>query len=261
MTEVLRNKNLATRFQILVEVADSGPNIQQQDIARKLNVTPQAISEYIRQLVAEGFLVSDGRSKYRLTGEGVNRVIKVLRELREYDTFIERAITNISVCAAVAADDLSKGQKIGLEMKDGLLYATGKFTKGAKGVASNEAKAGEDVGVSKIEGIVEMEIGKVTILKVPGIQRGGSKTVDMEQLKNEVIDRNLVGAIGIEAIITLKKLGIKHVYIYGVTEAAIEAARSGICPVIVCVDDETPNLTRKLGEENIDYKIVDIKKD
>ena len=122
MVEVLRNKNLATRFQILVEIANSGPNIQQQDIARKLYVTPQAISDYTRQLVEEGLLVSDGRSKYRLTNEGVNWVIRILRELREYDTLIERAITNISVCAAVAADDLIEGQTVGLEMKDGMLF-------------------------------------------------------------------------------------------------------------------------------------------
>ena len=49
MVEILRNKNLATRFQILVEIARSGPNIQQRDIAGKLGVTPQAISEYIKQ--------------------------------------------------------------------------------------------------------------------------------------------------------------------------------------------------------------------
>ena len=53
MVEILRNKNLATRFQILVEIARSGPNIQQRDIAGKLGVTPQAISEYIKQMVKE----------------------------------------------------------------------------------------------------------------------------------------------------------------------------------------------------------------
>lgn len=259
--EVLRNKNLATRFQILVEIANSGPNIQQQDIARKLDVTPQAISDYTRQLVDEGLLVSDGRSKYRLTNEGVNWVIKVLRELRDYDTLIERAITNISVCAAVADINLSKDQTVGLEMKDGLLFATENVNKGAKGIATAAARTGEDVGVSSVEGIVHLKIGKVTILKVPSIQRGGSKTVDMDQLKNEVSDRKLVGAIGIEAVVALRKLGINNVYIYGVTEAAIEAAKSGICPVIVCVDDEIPGLTRKFGEEDIDYELVDVKKD
>ena len=260
MIEILRNKNLATRFQILVEIANSGPNIQQQDIAKKLYVTPQAISDYTRQLVEEGLLVSDGRSKYRITSEGVNWVIKVLRELRDYDTFVEQAITSISVCTAVADVNLSKGQTVGLEMKDGLLFATSKVNKGAKGIASSAARVGEDVGVSNIEGIVDLKLGKITILRVPNIQRGGSKILDMEQLKNKISDRKLVGGIGIEAIVALKKLNIKHFYAYGVTEAAIEAAKSGRWPLIVCVDDEVPSLTRRLGKEYIEYELVDIRK-
>ena len=258
--EVLRNKNSATRFQILVEIANSGPNIQQQDIAKKLYVTPQAISDYTQQLVHEGLLISDGRSKYRLTSEGVNWVIKILRELRDYDTFIKSAITNISVCAAVADVDLSKGQTVGLKMKDGLLFATANVDNGAKGIASTGARAGEDVGISSIEGIVQLKIGSVTILKVPGIQRGGSEMIDLEQLRNEVSDSKLVGAIGIEAMVALRKLSISNVCVYGVTEAAIEAAKTGLCPIMVCVDDEIPALTRKLVEEDIDYEIVDMKK-
>ena len=260
MIEILRNKNLATRFQILVEIAKSGPNIQQREIARQLYVTPQAISDYTRQLVEEGLIVSDGRSKYRLTSEGVDWVIRILRELREYDTLIERAITNISVCAAVAADNLIEGQAVGLEMKDGVLFATTNVELGAKGIATSIARAGEDVGVSNIEGIVPMNVGKVTILKIPGIQRGGSKTVSFDEAKKQIDGQILVGAIGIEAVVSLKKLNIGHVYVYGVTEAAIEAVKSGLCPVIVCVEDEIPGLTRKLGEENIDYEIVDVKK-
>jgi putative transcriptional regulator len=261
MAEVLRNKNLATRFQILVEIANSGPNIQQQDIARTLYVTPQAISDYMRQLVEESLLVSDGRSKYRLTSEGVNWVIKTLRELREYDTLIERAITDISVCTAVAADDLVEGQAVGLEMKDGLLFVAADTSKGARGVAAANARAGEDVGVAGIEGVVQMEIGRVTILKVPGIQKGGSGKVSLERVRKEISGRKLVGAIGIEAIVALSRLGVENGYVYGVAEAAIEAARSGLSPVIVCIDDEIPGLIRRLEETDIDYELMDSKKD
>ena len=48
MAEVLRSKNLATKFQILLEVAANQPNIQQKDIAGKLNITPQAVSGYVK---------------------------------------------------------------------------------------------------------------------------------------------------------------------------------------------------------------------
>ena len=261
MVQILHNKNLATKFQILVEIANSGPNIQQRDIAKKLDVTPQAISDYIRQLVKEGLLTSDGRSRYRATTEGVNWVIKVLRELRNYSTFVEQAVANISVCAAVADGNLVKGQTVGLEMEEGLLFATEKVGEGARGIACSDARAGEDVGVSNIEGIVNLEIGKVTILEVPGIQRGGSRMVDTDQLKSESASGRLVGAIGIEALVAVRKLDIKLVYAYGVAEAAIEAAHSGLSPLIVCVDDETSGLIRRLGEESVDYELIGLRKD
>ena len=260
MVEILRNKNLTTRFQILVEIASSGPDIQQRDIAQKLAVTPQAISDYVRQLTEEDLLASDGRSRYRVTNEGVNWIIKVLRELRGYNTFIEKAITNISVCAAIADSNLVKGQPVGLEMKEGLLFATEKVGEGAKGIVCSDARAGEDVGVSNIDGIVSLEIGKVTILEVPSVQRGGSRMVYIDRLKGEIGGRRLVGAIGIEALTALRKLDSKLVYAYGVTEVAIEAANSGLRPLIVCVDDETSGLIRRLEEENIDYELIDLRK-
>ncbi|GAI54332.1 unnamed protein product [marine sediment metagenome] len=69
MVEILRNKNAATRFQILVEIAAMQPNIQQRDIAKTLNVTPQAVSDYVKQLLKDGLLISRGRSRYQVSTE------------------------------------------------------------------------------------------------------------------------------------------------------------------------------------------------
>jgi putative transcriptional regulator len=260
MVEILRNKNLATRFQILIEIADSGPNIQQREIAKKLEVTPQAISEYIAQLAKEGLLTSDGRSRYKVTTDGINWIIKVLRELRSYNVFIEKAVTNISVCAAVADRNLAKGQTVGLEMRDGLLFATGQVGEGARGIAASDAREGEDIGITNIEGIVALQIGKVTILKVPGIRHGGSRKVDLHRLRREVKGRPFTGALGIEALVILRQADAEF-YMYGAREAAIEAANSGLNPLVVCVEDETSGLIRRLEEENIDYELIDLEKD
>ena len=109
MVEILRNKNLTTRFQILVEIANSGPNVQQRDIAERMGVTPQAVSDYITRLIKEGMLSSEGRSYYTVTSRGVNWIIKALRELHTYNDFVRRAVNNISVCAAMAESDLTWG--------------------------------------------------------------------------------------------------------------------------------------------------------
>jgi len=256
MIEVLRNKNMTTRFQILVEIASAGPTVQQKEIARNLDITPQAVSDYIAQLTREGLLVAEGRARYQVTNEGVNWIIKTLRELGDYNIFIQRAITNLSTCAAIAADDLKKGQKVGLKMKGGLLLATSGKESKASGITISGAKAGEDVGISGIEGIVPLEVGRVTILRVPGIQRGGSSKVNYDILKELLAKSDLVTALGLESLAALRKTGAGFQH-YGAVAAAIEAAKSGLKPLVVCVDSEAADLIARLEKERIAYQLFD----
>jgi putative transcriptional regulator len=225
MVEILQNKNSATRFQILVEIANSGPNIQQKDIATKLSVTPQAISDYIYQLKKEELIISAGRSQYRVSTKGVNWMLKILRELRSYTSLVEQAVTNITVCAAIADCDINRGQAVGLKMKNGLLFAISQTNGGARGIAISSVSQGEDLDVSNIEGLVELTRGLVTILQVPSIQKGGSRQVDLKRLRAMVTNNQQIGAIGIEALVSLRRVDIEPRYLYGVTEAAIEAAQ------------------------------------
>ena len=257
MTQVLRNKNLATKFQILVEVASNQPNIQQKDIARKIGVTAQAVSDYISKLEKDGWITSDGRSRYRITKEGVNWMLRSLRELQQYSISAERVLTNITTWAAIAAEDLKKRQRVSLEMKNGLLSAANHAGDGASGITSEKAKAGEDVGVTEIEGILALNIEQITVLEIPPIQDGGSNYIDRKKLKKGLSGANLIGAIGIEAIVSLQQIGIEPNYLYGVTQAAIEAARSGLAFAIVCTGTESPALLQKLNDENIKYTQID----
>ena len=258
MVEILQNKNYATRFQILVEIAASGPNIQQKSIAVKLGITPQAISDYIRQLLEEELVVSSGRSHYRVSAKGVNWVLKVLRQLRDYASFVEQAVTNITVCAAISECDIRQGQTVGLEMRNGLLFATNQIDGGARGIAVSSVRQGEDVDVSNIEGLVELTRGKVTILQVPSIQKGGSRQVDLKRLQVQVNNSQQVGAIGIEALIALRRADIEPRYLYGVAEAAVEAVRCGLSFIVVCTDDAISGLIKRLQEENLNYELIDL---
>jgi putative transcriptional regulator len=259
MVEILQNKNSATRFQILVEIAASGPNIQQRSIAAKLGVTPQAISDYIHQLVNEELVISTGRSHYKVGTKGVNWMLKVLREIRGYASLVEKAVTNITICAAIAESDIKRGQAVGLKMKDGLLFATSQTSGGARGTAVSSVSQGEDVDVSNIEGLIELTRGKVTILQVPVIQKGGSRQVDLELLQARVAHNQQVGAIGIEALISLRRINIEPRYLYGVTEAAIEAARCALPFTIICTDDAIPGLIKRLQEEDLNYELIDLR--
>ncbi len=242
----------------MVEIAASGPNVHQRTIATKLGITPQAVSDYFQKLTQEGLVESRDRSSYRVSVRGVDWMLKMLREIRGYVSVAAQAVTNITVCPAVAGTDLVAGQAVGLKMKDGLLFATLRPGGTARGVAVTAAKRGEDVGVSNVEGLVKLIRGRVTILEVPGIQEGGSRRIDVRRLKARLAGNRQVGAIGIEALVALRRAGVEPDYLFGVAEAAIEQAHCGLSLLIVCSADATPGLLKKLQEDRLEYEIVDL---
>ncbi len=262
MAQILKSKNLATKFQIMVEIAAHQPNIQQKDIAPKLGITSQAVSEYIRELIKDGWLTSEGRSRYKVTREGVDWTLQMSRQLHSYAWFVSKAVADISTTTAIADSDLSAGQPASLYMKDGLLFASKVIRgKAAKGTTVTEAKKGQDVGIRDIEGVIKLEPARVVIGKVPNVQDGGSRSTDLARLEKEIKKARLVGALGTESLVALMQIGVKPDYIHGVREAAIEAAYCGLSFLVVCSEDKLPIMVQRLEEENLDYLIIDLRKD
>ena len=260
MAQILKSKNLATKFQIMVEIAAHQPNIQQKDIAPRLGITSQAVSEYIRELIKDGWLSSEGRSRYKVTKEGVDWILQMSRQLHSYAWFVSRVVADISTTTAIADSDLSIDQPASLYMKDGLLFASHVIrAKGAKGITVTEAKKGQDVGIRNIEGVIKLEPAKVMIGKVPNVQDGGSRSTDLARLKREVKEARLVGALGTEALVALMQICVKPDYVHGVREAAIEAAYCGLSFLVICSEDKVSILVQRLEEENLDYQIIDLR--
>jgi putative transcriptional regulator len=260
VAQILRDKVDATKYQIIIEIAAAKVNIQQRDIAQKLNISPQAVSKYMEDLVSNNLVATDGRSKYTVTKKGVGWVLEKYKDLQNHFNQVRAIMTSITVCAAIASSDISKGRKVGLVMNKGLLCTTSAGNSSATGIAANSAKSGDDVGITDIEGILPLEMKPVKILSVPSIRRGGAKSADKNILKEEIDENNIIGAIGIEALISLIKIDIKPQYFYGVKEMTIEAVRSGLSVTIVCVDDEVPDLLKKLVEEHLDYRVINAAK-
>jgi putative transcriptional regulator len=261
MSDILQNKNSATRFQILVEIASKGPAVEQKTIAAQLEITPQAVSEYLKHLIAEKLVVSEGRSRYRLTSGGVNWMLKQLRDLNTYVDMAERAVTDISVNAALALGEIKEGQDVGLIMRDGILMASTGIDAGARGVAAGNAQTGEDVGITGIRGIVPLSQGTVFLAAVPGIKEGGSHRANLERLALLVRNQKHIAALGIEAFASLKRVGVEPRYFYSVPEVVIDAARYGLEIIVVAVSDELPDLIKALSESGIEPHFIDLRPD
>jgi len=100
---VLRSKRNATRYQILVEVADRQPAVSQQEIADAIGVTAQAVSEYLRELVDQEYVEKHGRGRYEVTKEGVDWLITQTDALRGLvDHVAEDIVGQVEVETALA---------------------------------------------------------------------------------------------------------------------------------------------------------------
>ena len=259
MTNVLQSKRESSRFQILVEIAAHQPNLRQKEVAERLGVTPQAISEYIKELVADGLVTTDGRMRYSITKEGVEWLLESAAELKRYARVVmEEIISHVSVWAAIAEVDLLEGERVSLEMREGLLYANKKEGIEASGVVIAAAAKGEDVGVSDLRGLISLDEGKVILCKVPRVQNGGSRKVDLAALTFQLSRARMVGCLGIEALAALHKVGREPDIIFGAKEFAVEAAYHGIGSVIVSVDEQIPGLLTRLESEGLKYELIDL---
>ncbi len=132
----------------------------------------QAISDYVRELVADGLVTTNGRTRYSVTKEGVEWLLACAAELKRYARMVmEEVIEHVSVWTALAEVDLIEGERVSLEMRGGLLYANKKEGIDATGITISDASAGEDVGVSDLKGLLSLEAGNVVVCRVPRVQR------------------------------------------------------------------------------------------
>jgi len=256
---ILRSKKEITKFQILVEIAGHQPDVMQKEIAQRIGITPQAVSEYIKDLVSEGYLFSDGRMRYRITKNGVEWVLERAIELKKYARFVmEDIVSHVSVATAIARGRFTKGDAVSLMMENGLLFAgtDGDVT----GITISDAEVGEDVGVTDLKGMISFPQVNITICKVPRVEKGGSRSVDLVMLKSRSIDKPYIAAIGVEALISLRKISIQPNILFGAKESVVEAAFHGLSSLVVSVDEEVPSLLNRLEAEGLNYEVVDLSK-
>ncbi|NHN58026.1 MULTISPECIES: MarR family transcriptional regulator [Halorussus] len=256
MADVLENKRAATRFRILAEIAEHQPAVSQGEIAESVGVTSQAVSEYIRALVEDGLVEKEGRSRYTVTKEGVDWLLQAATDVRRYaDHVTEDVLGNVQEDAAIATDGVEEGDPVTLSLRDGLLHASPGEAGPATGVATTDAEAGADVGVTGFEGIIDFEPGTVTIVQVPPVRSGGSSAVDAETLAATCESADLVAATGVEAVVALRRADVDPATTFAAGEVAAEAAGRGLDAVVVSTADLVGRVTDALRDADVAYEV------
>jgi putative transcriptional regulator len=239
-TLLLRDKGEFTKFQILFEIMRNQPHIKQKDISDAIGITIQAISKYFKKLAKEGFLEAGSeRADYRLTAKATAKLRDDLRNLESYVLSIKHEMKIERALPALATQPVKAGQEVGIIMKEGIMYTVAKDnpTAEAKGTAMTNANEGEDLGLKNLHGKVKLRQGKILIVKLPSIRRGGSRAVDLAKVKvfYEEFKPDRVGVMGAVGRAVLNKLGLKADLEFGISSAAAIAASRGLNVLVLVV--------------------------
>lgn len=259
---VLQNKRDATQYQILVEIADRQPAVSQQEIADVIGITSQAVSNYLQDLVEREHVRKLGRGRYEVTEEGVDWLISHTTELRGFvDHVSQDVVGQVDIDAAIATGAIEEGERVSLSMREGALHATPGTAGNATGVAVTDVDAGQDVGVTDFDGVVDYEYGTVTIVSVPRIEDGGSELVDADAVAERAESHDLVAVAGTEAIVATREAGLSIDVQFASSEAVREAATKGLDVLLVASADRLSAHTDGLRDHNVSYEVRDFPAD
>jgi putative transcriptional regulator len=258
MSGALEDKRTATRLRVLVEIADRQPAVSQGEIAEAVGVTSQAVSEYIRDLVADGYVEKEARSRYSVTKEGVDWLFQQAKDLRRYaDHVTDDVLESVQEDAAIATEAVADGETVTLSLREGLLHATPGDEGPATGVATTDAAAGEDVSVTGFEGVMEIEPGRVTVVQVPLARSGGSGAVETDALASVCADADVVVAAGVEAVVALRTADVAIETSFAAGEVAAAAAARGLDATVVATADLVGRVTDALRDGDVLYEVTE----
>jgi putative transcriptional regulator len=257
-SSVLRSKRNATRYQILVGIAERQPAVSQQEIADEVGITSQAVSNYLQELVKQGHVEKHGRGRYEVTKEGVDWLISQTDALRSFvDHVSEDVIGQVEIESALATAPISEGARVSLTMRDGYLRATPGDAGSATAVAVTDADADEEVGVTDFEGVVDYDLGTVTVVSVPAVRNGGSSGVAAGTVARLGADHDLIAIAGTEAAAVAREANLDPDLRFGTEEGVREAATRGLDVLLLVVERSLSVHTDKLQDSSLNYEVVD----
>ncbi len=237
----LRDLKRNTEMLILVELIRS-PSARLRDVAEGLGITVQAVSQYTNLMRKEGLLL-ERKGLLRPSRKGMQVLQEHFSNIKQDVDEILRSISVVDRCVAVAGTRLRKGTSVGLAMEDGMMMAFADAKSSSTGVALEDAEEGDDVLVGRLEGILDMDLGKLLVLEAPSEMDGGSKAADIGQARQKVEDFSpglLAAGDTVGAALLMKASG-EMLTLHAPVESSMSALSKGV-DVVYCGTRETCEL-------------------
>jgi putative transcriptional regulator len=247
---MLRDLRESTKLLILLEIVNNRPKTL-NSISSKLGITVQGTSDYIRTMTAEGFVKKIG-GEYRATKKGVDLLQERMLKLKDFVDSSMKQLEIVDVCGAIAGNEVKKDDEVGLFMEDGLLVAYSDKSSPSIGYAVSDAKKGEDLAVRDLSGMVALKPGRITVLQVPSLQEGGTRSVSIKKarktLKGLDFDKVAVMDVVSRAFANTLKIGVD--FDFAPLSSSFEAALRGIDVLIIASRENVPVVVSELETEN-----------
>ena len=262
---ILRDLRLSTKVLILYEMVKQ-PGVGQRDLAAILDVTPQAISDYLKHMEEEGLIEREGRDA-RPTMTGFQFLQEHLQELGDFTYQAMRDVNVINSCAAIAGEDLKEDEPVVLELEDGYLVARKGKWGPSTGVAGRDAKRGEDMAVRELEGILEFTSGRVMVVSLPSALEGGTTKIDLTRLKDlvEETQADIVSVVDPVGVVAARLAEVEVDIYFGVDRATVDAALRGLSVLVLGGHDTIGDVVEAIGSHNarsetrIEYSMMDLR--
>jgi len=215
-------------------------------------MTEQGVHNYISDMESQGLIEVSSRG-YNPTHEGMELVREVLSDLTIFLEEASKKIDLIADCTAIALDDISKGDQVGLFMDNGFLHASHESSR-STGTALTDAKKREPVKVGALKGIIDMQVGTVYILVIDGSTRANDIVQGCKKLNYD-----LLAVISELEYGMATSSGLVPDIIFSPMESTINAVERGLNVLLLLTEDKLEVATERIRQQNRnregDYRI------
>lgn len=161
---------------------------------------------------------------------------------------VEGPITDVR--CAVADCNLQKGQKVGLKMREGTIFALADIQNHVTGRTLSDAAPGNEVLVEDVTGSLISKTGIIHVLQIPRVIEGGSKQVNIDSIRGIISGFDRVGAMGTSAKVTCKKAAIHLNFEVDVIQSAMLSALRGLNCLILASGGMAELVMTRIDERN-----------
>jgi len=247
----LRSKSRLTKTLLLMEVV-SERHSTLKTIAGNLDITSQAVSDYFHQMKKEGYMANED-GFYTATNEGV---LFLQNNLLDIKSFVDERLSTLSIIRstnAIAENRIRKGERVYLFMKQGLLFATSGSKTTSSGVAATDCPKDGVLVVEQLEGIVEMDPGKLSLISLPE-KTGG---IGKRDLQKHLDTHCRVAALDLDAVALLREKKIDCHYEFATLPVLRDSLQRGISITCLGRQKNIHDLEEDITEHNkrSNYKI------